>query len=452
MSDSMRRFLKEEEARRRLFQNMTGTFSDYQTVSAAAKAYDDLQQQESAYMRFLKASGVDELSKTFIHHQELSAICDVVRANEMTATQQSAQQVSKLASALSATDSYDWGQVGRMATNAALHDLADTKLRNQRLGLSFEDAGFQRVAQELEQQKRFEAAFRLPLASEFASLAADVAAANSLASSSFGSLQYVDELQARMKEMREPWLSASMPSASVGAFADLQAIGYLASHNDPFGATAVAALRTALGDWREPANFDLMTYCDPILRSRRYLDHGFDPELTDFTVPAFEQSMEIAGLGWSKSPEIPESSELLEEGLARNGRAYDCIQRLEIQLRRFIESKMLAAFGDKWMIRQLPNGMLDRLREKQEAAIKAGEPSSPLMDYADFTEYRCIIERKDNWEKVFKSIFGRKEDICESFQRLFPVRIATMHARIITQDDELLLQVESRRILRVIST
>ena len=449
MPDSMRRFLEEEEARRRLFQPMTGHLIDHQSVSDVARAYDSLKHQELAHMRFLKATAVEELSKTLIQHQELSTIYDAVRANEVTAAQQSAIQASQLANADSATDSYDWRQVGRMATNAAFHDLTEANLRKT---LSDQDAGFQRVLQELDRQKRFEAAFRLPSATESFSLAADVAAVNSLASSSFGALQYVDELQARMKEMREPWLSAAMPSASIGAFADLQAIGHLASHDDPFGATVSTALRTALGDWREPINFDSMVYCDPILRSRRYLDHGLDPELTDFTVPAFEQTMEIAGLGWPAHPVTPESNDSLEEdGLTRNRRAYDCIQRLEIQLRRFIESKMLAAFGDKWMVRQLPNGMLDRLREKQEAAIKAGDPSSELMDYADFTEYRSIIERKDNWETVFKSLFGRKEDICESFQRLFPVRIATMHARIITQDDELLLQVESRRILKVIS-
>lgn len=449
MSDSMYRFLKEEDERRRQLQQLSGTYADHQSLSAAVNAFDKIQQQELARMRLEKASAMDELSKTLIQHQELSANYDAVRANEKSAAHQTAIQASQLANSYSATHSYDWKQVARMAGNAALHDLAAANLVAK---ASDQDAGYLRVLQELEQQKRFEAAFRLPSATEFLGLTAGVAAANSLASSSFGALHYVDELRTRMKEMREPWLSATMPSASVGAFADLQAIGHLARLDDPFGETVSAALRTALGDWREPINFDSTVYLDSILRSQRYLDLGLDPELTDFTVPAFEQSMEIAGLGWPKSAVAPGKSDSLEEeGLTRNRRAYDCIQRLEIQLRLFIETKMFAAFGDKWMVRQLPSGMLDRLREKQEAAVKAGEPSCPLMDYADFTEYRGIIERKDNWEQVFKSLFGRKEDICESFQRLYPVRIATMHARIITQDDELLLQVESRRILKVIS-
>ena len=38
----------------------------------------------------------------------------------------------------------------------------------------------------------------------------------------------------------------------------------------------------------------------------------------------------------------------------------------------------------------------------------------------------------------------------ESFQRLYPIRICTMHARLITQDDELYPYVEIKRILAAI--
>jgi hypothetical protein len=48
-------------------------------------------------------------------------------------------------------------------------------------------------------------------------------------------------------------------------------------------------------------------------------------------------------------------------------------------------------------------------------------------------------------------VFVRKEDVQESFMRLFPVRICTMHARIILLDDELLLRLETCRILRAIT-
>ena len=134
----------------------------------------------------------------------------------------------------------------------------------------------------------------------------------------------------------------------------------------------------------------------------------------------------------------------------RARQAFDHLQRFEIAIREFIERIMQAAFGDRWMRQQLPANMLESWIDKRDKAVKAGCAEEPLINYADFTDYRAIIERRDNWTTVFKPIFGREEDVRESFQRLFPVRIATMHARLITQDDELLLLVETKRILKAI--
>ena len=112
---------------------------------------------------------------------------------------------------------------------------------------------------------------------------------------------------------------------------------------------------------------------------------------------------------------------------------------------------MKAEFGDDWLLRQLPGGMLESWEQKKASAIEKNEQEQPLIAYADFTDYIKIIERRDNWTRVFKAIFKRQSDVQESFFRLFPVRICTMHARLITLDDELLLQVETRRLSRAFS-
>jgi hypothetical protein len=41
---------------------------------------------------------------------------------------------------------------------------------------------------------------------------------------------------------------------------------------------------------------------------------------------------------------------------------------------------------------------------------------------------------------VFERVFDRRENVQESFERLFPIRILTMHSRFITLDDELYLE------------
>jgi hypothetical protein len=220
----------------------------------------------------------------------------------------------------------------------------------------------------------------------------------------------------------------------------LQAVGQLATF--AFEAKASASIRIALGDWRDPIGTLPDVIVNPIARTAFYVDRGFDASLTDFPEEAFEESLEIA--------ELRERSENVVD-LGDVEQDYGRLRELEIEIRVFISARMTVAFGDTWMRRQLPANMLDRWLEKRDFAVKAGQPEFAPIDYADFTDYIQIIERSDNWAKAFKDVFRRKEDVRESFNRLFPLRVSTMHSRIITKDDRLLLYVESKRIRRTIS-
>ncbi len=98
----------------------------------------------------------------------------------------------------------------------------------------------------------------------------------------------------------------------------------------------------------------------------------------------------------------------------------------------------------------MPNGLYDKWRDKKQTREHGGEPARPLIAYADFTDYPLIICKRDNWREIFQPLFVRQENVRKSFHRLYPVGLDTMHARPITQDDELLLHVETRRLVRVI--
>jgi hypothetical protein len=249
-----------------------------------------------------------------------------------------------------------------------------------------------------------------------------------------------------------PWLRIESATASARAFTDIVAIGRGIDVRRPFETEFAEALRPSLGDWRDLVTPPVEPLIDPLLRSGFYYERGFDPALTDFTPPAFDESLRIAGLRQDEATRADAADEAADDddGFARARLAFDQLQLFEITLRRFIDRVMREAFGDDWMQRQLPPGMLDAWVNKRDKAVKGGQPEQPLIDYADFADYRPIIERKDNWASVFKPVFGRADDVRESFQRLFPVRIATMHARIVTQDDELLLLVETKRVLKAI--
>ena len=301
----------------------------------------------------------------------------------------------------------------------------------------------QSITAAMEARESYERMFRHPEIDEIGRLAREAMTTVSLARSVFGTQ---DALQAAMAGVHSPWLRIEEATASARAFSEIVAMGRGIDGRQPFAVKFADALRPSLGDWRDVVTPATEPLIDPVLRSGFYYERGFDPALTDFTPSAFEESLRIAGLRGDE----PEETDEDEDGFARARHAFDQLQRFEVTLRRFIERVMRDAFGDDWMKRQLPPGMLDVWIEKRDKAVKGGQPEQPLIDYADFADYRQIIERKDNWNTVFKPVFGRAEDVRESFQRLFPVRIATMHARIVTQDDQLLLLVETKRVLKAI--
>ena len=150
------------------------------------------------------------------------------------------------------------------------------------------------------------------------------------------------------------------------------------------------------------------------------------------------------------SPVARARSDDEEEGFVRTNLAHDWLQRLESHIRRFIDELMTRQFGPDWPKDRLPNGLYDQWQEKKRKAVEAGAREQPLIAYADFTDYEGVICKRDNWREVFVLFFRRPESVRESFQRLYPVRLDTMHARIITQDDELLLRAECTRLVKVI--
>jgi Swt1-like HEPN len=302
--------------------------------------------------------------------------------------------------------------------------------------------------------QNFEAGFRLPEIAEARQLIKDLqfgslseAAAKIAADTSLG-------LQRAIESMNSPWIDRLEQIRSLSGFVELQGIGHLLREMPTFDDSVAAALRVNLGDWRDQITWRPEIFTDLAARSDFYLGLGFNPDLTKFPLPAFEESLDIAGLRSLELPPLldkgspPASAPDEEEGLTRTNAAHDRLQRLERMLRKFIDEVMTRAYGPKWVKARLPNGLYDRWLDKQQKAAQAGAEELPLVEYADFTDYELIICRADNWREVFANFFNRRESVREFFQRLYPIRLDTMHARLIRQDDELLLHVEVMRLVK----
>ncbi|WHZ24749.1 MAG: hypothetical protein OJF47_003861 [Nitrospira sp.] len=311
------------------------------------------------------------------------------------------------------------------------------------------------LSNEMELLKRsmadWDARFRLPDMSETFRLVNEFQ--NSPASKALRRYEEaISSMKNAIESMRTPWLDIHDSMRSISGFATLQGIGHALSNMSAFEDHLTASLRIDLGDWRDRITWPTDIFTDLGKRSDFYIARGFDTALTDFPAMAFQESIELSGLRTEPPPLIdfyggPVSSAELEEeeGLVRTNTAHDRLLRLETQVRRFIDEQMTQAFGPDWPRHRLPNGLYDQWIEKKRKAEQAGGKIRPLIAYADFTDYVLVICRRDNWP-IFAPFFSRQEDLREAFQRLHPIRVDTMHARPITQDDELLLFVEVRRL------
>ena len=270
----------------------------------------------------------------------------------------------------------------------------------------------------------------------------------------------MSELQRAIESIKTPWMDVNNKLRSIDCLADHQRIGRILANQAPFSEMVNNILRSSLGDWRARISWPKAISTDLAARSEFYIDLGFKQYLTDYPEPAFQEIVTTTGIR-IKPPRlveeygqpVPRSDNTEdEEAFIRTNMAHDWLFRLETQIREFIDDLMSKAFGTEWPKHRLPNNMYEEWQEKKRQARDAGRDEKSLLAYADFTDYVRIICKRDNWREVFQPYFIRRENALETFQRLHPIRLDTMHARPITQDDELLLYTETRRLIQLIST
>ena len=266
---------------------------------------------------------------------------------------------------------------------------------------------------------------------------------------------HVTELYRAIEAMTVPWLNVHDEVRSLKGLAGLQEIGRTLNTMPVHSLHTAKRLRLHLGDWRAPIDWPPTVLTDPVARSDFYVDRGLDPALTDFPAPAFAQAIAVTGIKHPAPPRmdaydhVPDDEQDDEDGaFERNNAAHDRLQRFESLVREFIDRQMTTTIGENWIKHRVPGDIRQQWRDKQQKARDEAESEHPMIAYADFTDYVKVILQNNNWDQVFKPFFHRKTLVQESFQRLYPIRLCTMHARIITQDDELYLFTETQILLK----
>jgi cell fate (sporulation/competence/biofilm development) regulator YlbF (YheA/YmcA/DUF963 family) len=307
--------------------------------------------------------------------------------------------------------------------------------------------------------KQYEASFRLPQAVEASRFLADMQLdGGAVAAYARKQLSGMASQQDLVASITRPWMREMDTARSVTALIELQGLGSALRSIQGFDTALTTALRADLGDWRDRIAFPQLIFENPVARTEFYVERGFNSALTDFPEEAFQESLVLVGLDADSQdviewPETLHATDAIEEmAFRRTNKCHNYLQRLERRLRQFIDAAMTAQYGADWPKKRLAPQMLESWESKKSRAENSGIILTTFIEVADFTDYEAIICRKDHWKEVFQGRFKRPESVRESLQRLYPIRLATMHARFVTKEDELYLVAESMRLLSAIGS
>jgi hypothetical protein len=115
--------------------------------------------------------------------------------------------------------------------------------------------------------------------------------------------------------------------------------------------------------------------------------------------------------------------------------AYDILIALEMRMRELIERKLSAHRGNGWWRQSVPPQVRTDCQQRKLERETLDSLSHPPIAYSYIGDLKDIIVRGDNWEQVFKAVFGNKTRLEAMFMLLEPVRKDIAHSRQ-SSDDE----------------
>lgn len=132
---------------------------------------------------------------------------------------------------------------------------------------------------------------------------------------------------------------------------------------------------------------------------------------------------------------------------------YRLLYVIEVGLRELIIELFNAKIGPGLWKHRLPGDVLKAYKDgrKYERNIKWCNlvPHHPLY-YVEFPDLKKVIERSDNWQEAFESVFGNKEIVHSTLTELEPIRNKIAHNRKATAGDLRVVEASYQKIVSAI--
>jgi hypothetical protein len=133
----------------------------------------------------------------------------------------------------------------------------------------------------------------------------------------------------------------------------------------------------------------------------------------------------------------------------QNLKGYSTIYGIENVLRELVIEVLAAIAGERWYKVRLPGDILGKYREaiglQRQVKWSSLTPHHPIY-YVDFPDLRKVIEREENWNQGFRSIFSRKDIISATLSEIEPIRNSLAHCRKISLQELELLRAASAKL------
>ena len=253
-------------------------------------------------------------------------------------------------------------------------------------------------------------------------------------------------LTTRMATLQTQWVLRDYPDQSVIGFARLLRLSDAIHTEEPYSEPVGELVADELGDGVETEQDD-----SPTARDTAAIEAGLNPALIAFPPDTYNEVVSAAGFHFHlpRSP-MPQAIESADPDAVFNPMHGQVMTAIEQQLRKIVEECLKALEGEKWMKRRVPEDMRKRWLERQKEDRQAGRPVYSPIQYADFMDLAHVIDRNDNWQKVFKPIFRDRDDFGVSLRRLHPIRKAIAHSRPLGRSEVLTLMSEATRIFKAL--
>lgn len=127
------------------------------------------------------------------------------------------------------------------------------------------------------------------------------------------------------------------------------------------------------------------------------------------------------------------------------------LKNLENELRQFLIKK-LSAYSKNWWNERIPvkikNQPFERMRKDEISTEKV--EGFELINYVDFSDYRKIICKDENWNDIFKNYFFDKEIVSVKLKELERIRNSIAHNRKLDSYQTQLLELHNAFMLKCI--